>query len=124
LMFYSTSCFTDSLSSVWKVFLNLSQLDSNSIVKRAYEFSKYIQQVYRENYLVYKHTDEYVDYWKKSEHSVSIGKRLINYDYVPIFFEKNVFRLLHLKEKKKSRNKKKGYFRKRNASVRGRNKGN
>jgi hypothetical protein len=120
ILFSLTNGFTSSLENKWEVYCKIFNVEPKNLISTANYYNTYINQLYEKNYLRYDEKHEYVDYWKGKKQSVSVSTILRNSTYIPLWYDKDMFAILHGKQQAKRRKRSpycKKYKAKHNAAI-------
>lgn len=95
VLFHLTDGFTKKLNYIWDIFLKLTQVSGDEILRRAEDNVSYNRIKYKHNYFKYSLESEYVEYWKERSKSATVTDLLRNFDEIPLDNSKNVCMILH-----------------------------
>lgn len=94
-LFYLSTAFTDKLQYTWLKFVQLMGIDVCAFNERVAFYTRYINQVYRQNYWTYDSQRQYVDYWAERKQSTTVSKALRNMEEYQIMSSVSIFEKLH-----------------------------
>jgi hypothetical protein len=97
LLFCCSNGFTAPLSERWDLFLNISGVDVTDLFEDAKKWKRLIQLNYQRSICGYSQKEDYVDYWLTTKTRRTVEDSLRHYETVPIWINRDVFKLLHVK---------------------------
>lgn len=96
ILFFLTNGFTVKLGKIWEVFTSLTQLSVTRLLEGARKNVSYNRKKYEKSYLTYSSDSDYVEYWKETKESHTVGDLIRNFTSVPAYSKRNICKILHM----------------------------